>query len=235
MTKQKTTHPFPYNLVCDVLGRSVSPEKLPPDIDESVEYVLENMMPERDTFILILRYLRNMSNREIAAYYGLSNARIHQIICKAHRKLRHPSRSKYLLDGCAKVAQEMPVLPREQVPTALPADPRPDEPLTDITDVHIRIDAIMARGGLNRIEWLGLPIRAYNCLVTSRVENVWQLCLLSPAALLQIKNLGVGTLAAIQEKLCAHNLVLDEGTMEIDDQMRDYAEKRYAALAANSG
>ena len=89
----------------------------------------------------------------------------------------------------------------------------------------------MARGGLNRIEWRGLPMRAYNCLVTSQVENVWQLCLLSPAALLQIKNLGVGTLVIIQEKLCALNLGLDDGTMGADDQTWDYAAQRYTALA----
>lgn len=187
MDRQKTTHPFPRNLICDVYGREVDPEELPSDIDESVIYVLDNMMPERDAFILILRYMRNMSNREIAAYYGLSRARIHQIIYKAHHQLRHPSRFKYFRDGYTKVAQEKPVLPGDQV---LPADPRPDEALADIADVHIRVDAIMARGGLNRIEWLGLPIRAYNCLVASQVENVWQLCLLSPAALLQIKDLG---------------------------------------------
>lgn len=231
MNRKNTTHPFPRNLICDVYGREVAPEELPLDIDESVVYVLDNMMPERDAFILILRYMRNMSNREIAAYYGLSSARIHQIIYKAHRQLRHPSRFKYLKDGCAKVAQEKPVLPEDQVPTALPADPRPDEALADIADVNIRVDAIMARGGLNRIEWLGLPMRAYNCLVTSQVENVWQLCLLSPAALLQIKNLGVGTLVIIQEKLCALNLGLDDGTMGADDQTWDYAEQRYAALA----
>ena len=153
MNRKNTTHPFPRNLICDVYGREVAPEELPLDIDESIMYVLDNMMPERDAFILILRYMRNMSNREIAAYYGLSSARIHQIIYKAHRQLRHPSRFKYFKDGCAKVAQEKPVLPGEQVPTALPADPRPDEALADIADVNIRVDAIMARGGLNRIEW----------------------------------------------------------------------------------
>lgn len=61
------------------------------------------------------------------------------------------------------------------------------------------------------------------------------MCLLSPADLLQVKNLGTGTLATIQEKLYAHNLVLDDGTMGTDDQMWDYAEERYVALAVHSG
>lgn len=235
MAKQNLTVPFPRNLLCDVFGEETALKELPPGIDESLEYVLENMMPERDAFILILRYMRNMKIREIAAYYGLSSGRIHQIIQKAHRRLRHPRCRRYLLDDCVSPECETPQVAEKQISLTPPADPRPEEAICNIEDAHIRIDAIMARGGLNRIEWLNLPIRAYNCLMTSQVETVWQLCLLSPAALLQIKNLGVGTLAAIQEKLCAHNLVLDDGTMEIDDQMWDYAEKRYAALAANSG
>ena len=78
-----------------------------------------------------------------------------------------------------------------------PADPRPEEAICNIEDTHICIDAIMVRGGLNQIEWLNLPIRAYNCLMTSQVETVWQLCLLSPGTLLQFKNLGASTLATI--------------------------------------
>jgi len=64
--------PFPRNLVCDVLGREVAPEEMPSDIDKSIKHVLEQSMSERDAFILILRYLHNLSLREIAAYYGLS-------------------------------------------------------------------------------------------------------------------------------------------------------------------
>ena len=235
MAKQNLTVPFPRNLLCDVFGEEMSLKELPPGIDEGLEYVLENMMPEWDAFILILRYLRNMKLQEIAAYYGLSCGRIHQIIQKAQRRLRHPNCSKYLLDDCVSPEWETPQVGEKQIGFIPPADPRPEEAICDIEDAHVRIDAIMARGGLNRIEWLDLPVRAYNCLATSQVENVWQLCLLSPAALLQIKNLGTGTLAAIQERLCAHNLVLDDGTMKIGDQMWDYAEKRYAALAVSNG
>lgn len=234
VAKQNLTIPFPRNLLCDVFGEETALKELPPGIDEGLEYVLENMMPERDAFILILRYLRNMKLQGIAAYYGLSRGRIHQIIQKALRRLRHPRCRRYLLDDCVRPEWEAPQRAEKQISLTPPADPRSEEAICNIKDAHIRIDAIMARGGLNRIEWLDLPIRAYNCLKTSQVENVWQLCLLSPAALLQIKNLGAGTLATIEEKLCAHNLALGDGTMGINDQMRDYAEQRYAALAVHS-
>lgn len=231
MAKHDLAIPFPCNLICDVFGCEVSIDELPPDIDESVEFVLENMMPERDAFILILRYLHNMKIREIAVYYGLSTGRIHQIIRKAQRRLRHPSCSKYLQDGCAKVELEESAAVETQVQIVPPVDPRPKEAITDITDAHVRIDVIMARGGLNQIKWLDLPVRAYNCLTLRQVESVWQLCLLTPATLLQFRNLGAGTLAAIQERLSEHDLVLDDGTIGNDSQVRDYAEQRYTALA----
>ena len=116
MVQQCLAIPFPRNLICEVLGRDVALEELPPDIGESVQYVLEQSMSERDAFILILRYMRNMSLREIAAYYGLSYGRIRQIIKKSQRKLRHPRYRKYLQDGCAKVEQGASALPGKTAP-----------------------------------------------------------------------------------------------------------------------
>ena len=190
-------------------------------------------MSERNAFILILRYLHNMSLREIAAYYGLSYGCIRQIIKKALRKLRHPSHRKYLLDGCAKVEQETAIALGRRANFKPPADPKPRTAIAEITDPHIRLDVIMARGGLNQIAWLDLPVRAYNCLASRQVKNVWQLCALTPATLLRFRNLGAGTLTVIQEKLFIHNLSLDDGTIESNAQAWDYAEQQYTALAAD--
>lgn len=109
----------------------------------------------------------------------------------------------------------------------------PRTAIAEITDPHIRIDVIMARGGLNQIAWLDLPVRAYNCLASRQVKNVWQLCALTPATLLRFRNLGAGTLTVIQEKLFIHNLSLDDGTIESNAQAWDYAEQQYTALAAD--
>jgi len=233
MAKQNLAIPFPRNLICEVFGREVAPEELPLDIEASVEFVLENSMSERNAFILILRYLHNMSLREIATYYGLSYGCIRQIIKKALRRLRHPSHRKYLLDGCAKVEQEAAAALEGQANFKPPADPKPRTAIAEIADPHIRIDVIMARGGLNQIAWLDLPVRAYNCLASRQVKNVWQLCALTPATLLRFRNLGAGTLTVIQEKLFIHNLSLDDGTIESNAQAWDYAEQQYAALAAD--
>lgn len=78
------TLPYPQNLVFDVLGQELTHP--PHDLEDSVEYILETQLKERDAFILILRYFRAMTIREIAAYYGLSAQRITQIIQKALRR-----------------------------------------------------------------------------------------------------------------------------------------------------
>ena len=99
-------HPYPYNLVYQVFGREIPREELAPDLDESLEYVFETLMNGYEVFILILRFLRHMKICEIAEYYGLTEGRIHQIIQGAELKLRHPSRCRYLRQGCAAILQQ---------------------------------------------------------------------------------------------------------------------------------
>ena len=48
--------PYPYNLIRAIHGGDVPLEKLAPDIEQSVEYVLTNKMPEREARILQLKY-----------------------------------------------------------------------------------------------------------------------------------------------------------------------------------
>ena len=114
---QKTMNcPYPHNLICAVAGKEIPSDDLPQDFEQSVEYVLENLLDQRESFMLVLRYMRGMSNREIGLYYGLATQRIRQIIDKSLRKLRHPSRYKYLVYGCA---QNEPLPPRRKDRPAL--------------------------------------------------------------------------------------------------------------------
>ena len=83
--------PYPHNLICAVAGKEIPSDDLPQDFEQSVEYVLENLLDQRESFMLVLRYMRGMSNREIGLYYGLTTQRIRQIIDKSLRKLRTPA------------------------------------------------------------------------------------------------------------------------------------------------
>lgn len=94
MKQSSLTNGYPRNLICDVFG--AGQDDLPSDIGDSVEHLLETRMQARDAFILILRYLKGMSVREIAAYYGMKNRRIERIIRQSLKRLRTPDYSAYL-------------------------------------------------------------------------------------------------------------------------------------------
>lgn len=111
MTTRTIDYPYPHNLICAVSGKDIPQEALPSDFEESVEYVLENLLDQCESYMLVLRYMRGMSNREIGEFYGLTTQRIRQIIDKSLRRLRHPSRYKYLAFGCA---QNGPLPPKRE-------------------------------------------------------------------------------------------------------------------------
>lgn len=100
------SYPYPHNLMCEVMLEDIPEDKLPPDYKESVEYVLENLMDQRESFMLVLKFMRGMSNHEIGTYFGLTTQRARQVIEKAMRRLRHPSRYTYLRHG---IAQKRPL------------------------------------------------------------------------------------------------------------------------------
>lgn len=121
------SYPYPHNLLCEVLYEDIPEDKLPLDYKESVEYVLENLMDQRESFMLVLKFMYGMTNREIGAYFGLTTQRARQAIDMALRRLRHPSRYSILRYGIAK-KRPLP-RPREDRPplgAVLKEVPQPD-------------------------------------------------------------------------------------------------------------
>lgn len=94
-------YPYPQNLVREIMCRDDPADTLPPNFEERIEYVLENLMDQRESFILVLRYLHRLPYREIGNYYGLTSQQSRQIVNRALRRLRHPLRFGYLKDGTA--------------------------------------------------------------------------------------------------------------------------------------
>lgn len=111
MSRAAMKLPYPQNLVCDVMGGSVPADALPPDLEASVGYVLENLMDQCEAFMLVLRYMHGLTCREIGEYYGLSSQQCRQVIDRALRRIRHPLRFKCLKDG---IAQTHPLPPRRE-------------------------------------------------------------------------------------------------------------------------
>ena len=96
---KKSNKPFyPENIYCVVFGKPDFPN-LPSDAEETLEYLM-GTLSQSEADLLMLRYRDGMTYAKIGESYGsLSGERTRQIIAKASRKLRHPSRSKILLIG----------------------------------------------------------------------------------------------------------------------------------------
>ena len=89
---------YPENLLAQVFVNGL-PTDLPDDITLVLEYIIQKTLTEREGRVLDMRYKRYMTMAAIGEEYGLRAERIRQIEAKAVRKLRHPSRSKYILMG----------------------------------------------------------------------------------------------------------------------------------------
>lgn len=89
---------YPENLLAQVFVNGL-PTDLPDDITLVLEYIIQKTLTEREGRVLDMRYKRYMTMAAIGEEYGLRAERIRQIEAKAVRKLRHPSRSRYILMG----------------------------------------------------------------------------------------------------------------------------------------
>lgn len=89
---------YPENLLSQVFVNGL-PTDLPDDITLVLEYIIQKTLTEREGRVLDMRYKRYMTMAAIGEEYGLRAERIRQIEAKAVRKLRHPSRSRYILMG----------------------------------------------------------------------------------------------------------------------------------------
>lgn len=89
---------YPQNLLSQVFVNGL-PTELPDDVALVLEYIIQKTLTEREGRVLDMRYKRYMTMAAIGEEYGLRAERIRQIEAKAVRKLRHPSRSRYILMG----------------------------------------------------------------------------------------------------------------------------------------
>jgi len=71
---------------------------LPPDAEETVEYVMETLTPI-ESRMLLMSYRDGKTYKSIGKECGYPKERIRHIITKAMRKLRHQSRSEILSIG----------------------------------------------------------------------------------------------------------------------------------------
>lgn len=236
--RNKQQKPYPWNFIEWVLGSDLDESVERQEIEKGFHYVMEEMLDDRMRDIIELRYKDGLTLRAIAELYCLQTSRISQILHKAAMLCRHPSRSIYLLHGytdgvqCARAREER--LKQLQEPKVLPVrkEGTYERHLYDFKDPYERLDAILTRGGAEKLYDLDLSVRGHNVLARGGVEYVWQICLLSMRELLLFRNCGLSTANHIEAELKKWDLALDDGTFRDSPNLSEYVAYMKSHCAA---
>ena len=200
---------WPNNLVDKIFG-----EQLEILLTDDQLAGLEKAIAElslREQKCIYSYYRDEMTLDEIGQAFGVMRERIRQIIAKALRKLRHPSRSQFIkyglqggtyqrqinnlktdLDHKKKILEEESELVDKQMKEL---HKKGEE--SGVTVVNSFDDPLM-----DSIDNLGLSVRLYNCLARANCRTVRDVIDLAKSRkLFRIRNLGKRSLAEILTKL----------------------------------
>ncbi|MBO6267538.1 MAG: sigma-70 family RNA polymerase sigma factor [Clostridium sp.] len=189
---------WPYNLVENIY-RVEGNEAVECSLDGLKEAI--STLTDREQRIVYMRYREDMTLDEIAAEEQVGRERVRQILAKACRKLRHPTRIRliqYGIAGTEKLRElrdrEREIVVREQelddreaaiaerekaqgVPVPEKEEPaKPDEPLSNLR---------------HEIEDYDLSVRSYNCLKRAGCKTMEDVAKVAESGgLLRIRNMG---------------------------------------------
>lgn len=201
--------------------------ELPVDYKESIDYVLDKALLERERGIIDARFgFKNkfdddpvpMTFEEIGSKLGVSRDRIHQIVAKALRKMRRPSYAKILNEGLTKVRldEEARLIKVKASQKKLAQTMKDLE--NDIQEIsEDKINENYIEDVLKRIPIidLGLSVRACNCLYRGGLKTIYDFIILSDEQVSKIRNMGIRTRTEIEEKL--NQFLSIKFNMKLDD------------------
>ena len=164
----------------------------------SIEYVVNTMLPERESDIIRLYYKEKLTYDKIGKVYSLSKDRVRQILNKAIRRLKHPVRYKIIIMGLKGyhdfTINQINNKNKEEIS-------QKDNTINQFlnSSVKINIDSFNTTIFDYAIK---IPTREYNCLVRSNKTTVWSLFLSTDYEMLNdIRNFGVHSFDHINNAL----------------------------------
>lgn len=197
---------YPVNLLDDIanvgnIGEELQiwSSSLPPDLLPSVEYAIATLT-EREADVIHMRYKQGMSWDQIGAEYSVTRERVRQVGNKALRKLSHPSRRLWLVDGVQGVIAKRVISAQENI-----ISNELKKAIDNIASISNTLSETMDKTefktavgecdncGCNldmSIETLDLSVRAFNCLYRKDIKTLRKLINLSLDELAKIRNLG---------------------------------------------
>lgn len=204
MEKLKISEKYPSNLLAEVYGEDFENGWTKPnDFNASLEYTL-NTLTDRERDAMEYKFKYEMTLSQIGEIFGISRSRVGQIVAKATRKLRHPTRSKLVMGGVEvylyyKRVLNKPVEDKEEGQEVAPSDIRDTE-----------------------LESLSLSVRSYNCLRRADVETVRDIIrLFQTGDISKVRNMGGRSVEEVRQKL----LSIGVASVELDFDEEAYKAK----------
>lgn len=211
---------YPQNLIERIIEDT--DQQLPADFNQTLAYVLAGLTNHEQRIIeMYFRY--NMTYAEIAKTFSITRERVHQIIEKAIRKLRHPSRLDLLKKGMRQHIKDAYNEGRQDATNAY---------LKNITNRISKIEnALEIKTNANdteitpvkttSIEDITLSVRSYNVLKRAGHNTLESVAKLSREEFIKIRNLGRKSAEEIIEKLHEHGLMLKDEDADIPNNISD--------------
>lgn len=206
MTKNLKDLEYPLNLIYAIFDDEadgiIENADTISDFNGSVEYVLHTLS-ERERTVLKYRFVDLMTYEEVGKLYNITRERIRQVEAKALRKLRHPSRAKYLKCGVSGIIENIRTDYFNKFADL-------ENKLIELINLNTKTASRIVCGAEIRrkhtptdlkIEDMDLSVRAYNCLKRTGIDNLQQLAKLSYDDLAGIRNLGRKCVGEIIERL----------------------------------
>lgn len=195
---------YPQNLLDDIFeGLDFKPKEITHDIYLGISYALVTL-EERERTMILLRYEQNATLEKVGNRYGLSGERARQIIHKAIRKLRHPSRFQIINEGFQGYIRH-----REQSYYKSGFNDGYNKAKKDLFNAFTKIMSLADEYKTDNnitcnytLEDLDLSLRSYHCLKRAGNNNISDLLKYETEDdIMKIRNLGAKCAKEVAAKL----------------------------------
>lgn len=147
--------PYPINLLLDIFDCEKIEDCLKTkdmnDVICGLQFVLNNMINERERKAVDEKYERKMSLQAIAEELGITKERVRQIVAKALRKMRHPARRRYIEYGYNGFISYKKSLKEREAKKELEDKLHPQNISIDCVDFDVRSYNALRRGGVEKL------------------------------------------------------------------------------------
>ena len=209
--------PYPQSMVTAIGLEQIFGEDKYTDLSEDqvkgLEYALSTLK-DRDRELTLLWYREQYTYDQIANEIGRSKERVRQIILKSIRKLRHPYRAQYIIEGYTVVTERLHRAKERRYVGIRPG----------MSDEEIR--RILGDDVDMNMSEFGLTMRSYNCLTRGGISNLYELIIAvfeSPNRLAKLRNMGRKSVMEVLDKLREYGVEIPDKYDFVYDEEHFYS------------